>query len=354
MFKKSLTIFIFLFSLVTLGHATKLDELMPNERNTIEVFQKISPRVVYVHRMTTVVNRHAEIMDIPAGSGSGIIWDHLGHIVTNFHVVNGADKLSVTIGKLTVPVKVIGVEPRKDIAVLAIKSPVVLNDLKSYKSIDIAHNNELMVGQKAIAIGNPFGLDHTLTVGVISALGRQVPGIGGVKILNMIQTDASINPGNSGGPLLDSRGRLLGLNTVIFSQSGTSAGIGFAVPADDIDLIVQQIIKNGRVVLAGIGILSMDPNIAAGLGVRKGVLISKVLPNTPAANAGLIGTKYSRWRKDIPGDIIVELNGIPVENYGALYNLISNIKIGDKISLTILRNGKKIYFKMKTIDIAGF
>ena len=158
MFKKSLTIFIFLFSLVTLGHATKLDELMPNERNTIEVFQKISPRVVYVHRMTTVVNRHAEIMDIPAGSGSGIIWDHLGHIVTNFHVVNGADKLSVTIGKLTVPVKVIGVEPRKDIAVLAIKSPVVLNDLKSYKSIDIAHNNELMVGQKAIAIGNPFGL----------------------------------------------------------------------------------------------------------------------------------------------------------------------------------------------------
>ena len=354
MFKKSLTIFIFLFSLVTLGHATKLDELMPNERNTIEVFQKISPRVVYVHRMTTVVNRHAEIMDIPAGSGSGIIWDHLGHIVTNFHVVNGADKLSVTIGKLTVPVKVIGVEPRKDIAVLAIKSPVVLNDLKSYKSIDIAHNNELMVGQKAIAIGNPFGLDHTLTVGVISALGRQVPGVGGVKILNMIQTDASINPGNSGGPLLDSRGRLLGLNTVIFSQSGTSAGIGFAVPADDIDLIVQQIIKNGRVVLAGIGILSMDPNIAAGLGVRKGVLISKVLPNTPAANAGLIGTKYSRWRKDIPGDIIVELNGIPVENYGALYNLISNIKIGDKISLTILRNGKKIYFKMKTIDIAGF
>ena len=354
MFKKSLTIFIFLFSLVTLGHATKLDELMPNERNTIEVFQKISPRVVYVHRMTTVVNRHAEIMDIPAGSGSGIIWDHLGHIVTNFHVVNGADKLSVTIGKLTVPVKVIGVEPRKDIAVLAIKYPVVLNDLKSYKSIDIAHNNELMVGQKAIAIGNPFGLDHTLTVGVISALGRQVPGIGGVKILNMIQTDASINPGNSGGPLLDSRGRLLGLNTVIFSQSGTSAGIGFAVPADDIDLIVQQIIKNGRVVLAGIGILSMDPNIAAGLGVRKGVLISKVLPNTPAANAGLIGTKYSRWRKDIPGDIIVELNGIPVENYGALYNLISNIKIGDKISLTILRNGKKIYFKMKTIDIAGF
>ena len=354
MFKKSLTIFIFLFSLVTLGHATKLDELMPNERNTIEVFQKISPRVVYVHRMTTVVNRHAEIMDIPAGSGSGIIWDHLGHIVTNFHVVNGADKLSVTIGKLTVPVKVIGVEPRKDIAVLAIKSPVVLNDLKSYKSLDIAHNNELMVGQKAIAIGNPFGLDHTLTVGVISALGRQVPGIGGVKILNMIQTDASINPGNSGGPLLDSRGRLLGLNTVIFSQSGTSAGIGFAVPADDIELIVQQIIKNGRVVLAGIGILSMDPNIAAGLGVRKGVLISKVLPNTPAANAGLIGTKYSRWRKDIPGDIIVELNGIPVENYGALYNLISNIKIGDKISLTILRNGKKIYFKMKTIDIAGF
>jgi len=354
MFKKSLTIFILSLLLFKQGFAANLDELLPNERNTIEVFQKISPRVVYVHRLTTVVNRHAEIMDIPAGSGSGIIWDNLGHIVTNFHVIKGADKLSVTIGQLTVPAKVIGFEPRKDIAVLAIKSPVVLNDLKSYKPLVIAHNNELMVGQKAIAIGNPFGLDHSLTVGVISALGRQVPGVGGVKIRDMIQTDASINPGNSGGPLLDSRGRLLGLNTVIFSQSGTSAGIGFAVPADDILQIAQQIIKNGRVVLAGIGIQRMDPNTASHLGIKKGIVISKVLPNTPAAFAGLRGTKYRNWGRVIPGDIIIELNGIPVDNYGALYNLISAINVGDKVRLTILRNGNKMYFKMKTIDIAGF
>ncbi len=354
MMKKTILILSAFLWFVLPVQAAKLDDLLPNERNTIEVFQKASPKVVYVHRMTTVVNRSFERSQVPAGAGSGIIWDDKGHVVTNFHVIHGADKLAVSIGHVTVPAKVIGVEPRKDIAVLQITSPKALTLLKSFTPFEIAATNELLVGQKTIAIGNPFGLDHSLTVGVISALGRQVPGIAGIKIRDMIQTDASINPGNSGGPLLDSSGKLIGLNTVIYSQSGSSAGIGFAVPADDIARIVQQIIKNGRVVLAGIGIQRVEPNIALRLGVKKGILIAEVLPDTPAAYAKLRGTERDGWGRVILGDVIVALNGHPVDNYDALYHLLTDIKIGEKINLTVMRNGKTLHLKMKTIDIAGY
>ena len=272
-------------------YAQQSDEFIPNEKNTIQVFQTASPKVIYVHRMKEVVNRRSHVRSHePAGAGTGIIWDKQGHIVTNFHVIHGADKVSVSIGKETFQAKIIGVEPRKDIAVLALTSPKALKLLESFTPFEIAHSNELVVGQKAIAIGNPFGFDHSLTVGVISALGRQVPGAGGVSIRGMIQTDASINPGNSGGPLLDSAGRLIGLNTAIFSESGNSAGIGFAVPGDEISRLVNQIIKNGRVVLSGIGIQRVEPKKARNLGVKKGILISHVIVNTPAAKAGLQGT----------------------------------------------------------------
>lgn len=335
------------------SYSTTLDELLPNERNTVEIFQKFSPKVVYVHRLATV-KRSYEHMQVKAGAGSGIIWDAQGHIVTNFHVVNGAERLAVSIGNLTVPARVIGTEPRKDIAVLAISSPKVLELLKSYVPFELTHTHDLMVGQKTIAIGNPFGLDHSLTVGVISALGRQVPGAGGVAIRDMIQTDTSINPGNSGGPLLDSKGRLIGLNTAIYSNSGSSAGVGFAVPADDIARIVPQIIKNGRVVLSGIGIQRVEPSIAQRLGVNKGILIADVIPKTPAALAGLRGTGRDHLGRIHLGDIIVALNGHPVKNYDALYNLFTDIKVGEKITLTTLRDGKRINHKMKTIDIAAY
>ena len=348
--------FVFLWAcgISASGFTSQFDELLPNEKNTIEVFQKASPKVVYVHRMTTVVNRSYERSQISAGAGSGIIWDAEGHVVTNFHVIKGADNLAVSIGHMTFPAKVIGAEPRKDIAVLALTSPKALELLKSYTPFEIAHTGELLVGQKAIAIGNPFGLDHSLTIGVISALGRQVPGIGGVKIRDMIQTDASINPGNSGGPLLDSAGRLIGLNTVIYSHSGSSAGIGFAVPADEIARMVPQIIKNGRVVLAGIGVSPVEPNIAARLGVKKGVLIADVLPHTPAEYAKLQSTHRDGWGHVTLGDVIVALNGHPTSNYDALYNLLTEVKIGEKISLTVLRAGKAVNYRMKTIDIAAY
>lgn len=341
-------------TMVLPSYSTTLDELLPNERNTVEIFQKFSPKVVYVHRLATVVNHSYERMQVLAGAGSGIIWDAQGHIVTNFHVINGADNLTVSIGKLTVPAKVIGAEPRKDIAVLAVKSPKALELLKTYTPFELAPTNELLVGQKTIAIGNPFGLDHSLTVGVISALGRQVPGAGGVTIRDMIQTDTSINPGNSGGPLLDSKGRLIGLNTAIYSNSGSSAGVGFAVPADDIARIVPQLIKNGRVVLSGIGIQVVEPHIAKRLGIEKGLLVADVLPNTPAAHAKLRGTLRDSWGRIHLGDVIVAINGHPVKNYDAFYNILVDIKVGNQITLTVLRHGKEFHFKMKTIDIAAY
>lgn len=335
------------------SYSANMDSLLANERNTVEVFQKASPKVVYVHRLAAVTNHSYEITHVPSGAGSGMIWDDKGHIVTNFHVIKGADDLAITLGNMTVPAKIVGTEARKDIAVLQIKSPQALSHLKDYKPFDIVRLNDLMVGQKAIAIGNPFGLDHSLSTGVISALGRKVPGIGGVTIHNMIQTDTTINPGNSGGPLLNSAGQLIGMNTMIYSRSGASAGIGFAVPADDIEKVVSQIIKNGRVVLSGIGIQRVEPNLARKLGVKKGILIGDVLPKTPAAHFKLHGTRRDSWGHVILGDIIVAINAHPVDNYDALYNMLSEIKVGEKVTVSIQRGNKQMDVAMKTIDIAA-
>lgn len=351
--QRSLWLVVFVFSIVKPGFSLNLDTLLPDERNTIEVFQKTSAKVVYVHRLATVTNRSLQKTQVPDGAGSGIIWDDKGHVVTNFHVIKGADNLAITLGKMTVPVKVIGAEPRKDIAVLEIKSPQALKQLQAFQPFEIVQQSDLIVGQKAIAIGNPFGLDHSLSKGVISALGRQVPGIGGVTIHNMIQTDTPINPGNSGGPLLNSGGQLIGLNTMIFSPSGSSAGIGFAVPADDIQRIVAQIISHGRVVLSGIGIQRVEPNIAKRLGVKKGVLIAEVLPNTPAQQAHLRGTHRDSWGRVIVGDVIVAINGHAVANYDNLYHMLSEIKVGEQVTLSIQRGNKQRDLKVKTIDIAA-
>ncbi len=346
----------FIVSLLGLSlFTTCYAQLLPEEQNTIEVFRQISPKVVFIHRLATVVDPFRTQMALKqAGSGSGIIWDSKGHVVTNFHVIKGADKFQVTINGITANADVIGFEPRKDLAVLAIRSDKVLAQLKDFKPIDIAMTSELQVGQKAIAIGNPFGFDHSLTVGVISALGRQVPGVGGVTIHDMIQTDASINPGNSGGPLLDSSGRLIGLNTAIFSESGTSAGVGFAVPATEISRIVNQIIQHGRVRLAGLGIQPVPPSIAQHLGVESGILVADVLPNTPAAQAGLQPTRRDGFGRLILGDIIVAINGHPVKNYDELYHLLSEVEIGAIVKVQLIRQGQTHVIKCKTIDIGAF
>jgi S1-C subfamily serine protease len=277
--------------------------------------------------------------DVPVGSGSGFLWDDAGHVVTNYHVVHGAQSLKVTLRDQKVfDAKIVGAEPRKDIAVLKIEAPKT-----SLVPIKLANPKDpLDVGQKTIAIGNPFGLDHTLTTGVISALGRQVQGAGGVTIKDMIQTDAAINPGNSGGPLLDSAGHLIGMNTMIFSKSGASAGIGFAVPVTTIARVVPQLIKHGRVEQVGFGV-SIDPSqrIERRLGLR-GVLIIAVLKGGPAQKAGLRGIQRTPDGGLTLGDVIVAVNDKPVTDYDDLYQILDERKAGDKVTIKIRREAETI------------
>ncbi|XXY50248.1 trypsin-like peptidase domain-containing protein [Sorangium sp. So ce269] len=318
--------------------------LIEDERNTISVFREVAPATVFVTQKRLVVDRFwGTAVEVPAGSGSGFVWDADGHIVTNFHVVDNAQSLVVRLqGEKTFPAKLVGVEPRKDIAVLKIEAP---KDM--LKPIQVAPlRDPLEVGQKAIAIGNPFGLDHTLTTGIISALGRQVEGAGGVTIRDMIQTDAAINPGNSGGPLLDSSGHLIGMNTMIFSKSGSSAGIGFAVPSTTIARIVPQIIKTGKAETVGLGI-QLDPahRLERRNGIR-GVIVMGVIPGGPADKAGLRGLSEGD-RGLVLGDVIVGIDGTQVADYDALYNALDTKKPGDKVKVDLLRNGQKT-----TVEVA--
>ncbi len=323
--------------------------LLANERNTVEIFDRTSARVVNVSnlRYSRVGMFSFDVTEVPAGTGSGFVWDADGYIITNYHVIQDADRVTVSFknGK-TLPAKLVGFEPRKDIAVLRVKP----DTLKGLTKMPLADSARLMVGQKAIAIGSPFGLDQTLTEGVISALGRSIPGAGGVTIKDMIQTDASINPGNSGGPLLDSRGYLLGMNTMIYSESGTAAGIGFAVPANTILRIVSQIIKNGRVIQPGFGLEFFDNSINRQLGIE-GLIIRTVNEGGAAAKAGLRGTHKTRDGEIILGDVLVAIEGKKVKSYDEFYNLLDAYQVGDTVKVTFVREGKKKQVPIQLMDI---
>lgn len=313
-------------------------DLLPDEANTIRVFRDVSPSVVYV--VNRAVQRDmfsGRASEVTRGTGSGFIWDKQGHIVTNYHVVKGGSSISVLLDDKEYKATVLGAEPRRDIAVLKIQRN--RNKRTNLKPVRLGRYRNLMVGQKVLAIGSPFGFDRTLTTGVISALEREIVGVGGVTIPDMIQTDASINPGNSGGPLLDSKGRLIGMNTMIFSQSGASAGIGFAVPINLIRRIVPQIIKTGKAVSAGLGIRIFGEEAARSVGVE-GVIIRKVIPGTGAEKAGLQGTRESR-RGVLIGDIIIGINDKRVKNYDDLYNALDGYRPGDKVTVHFLRDRKK-------------
>lgn len=307
-----------------------------DERNTIAVFARMAPSCVFVTQHQIVDDWAGGEHDVPAGSGSGFIWDESGNVVTNFHVVAGAQHLTVTLhDQRTFPAQVVGTEARKDIAVVRISAPAgaLIPILRHQDKID------LDVGQKVIAIGNPFGLDQTLTTGVISALGRQVDGIGGVKIREMIQTDAAINPGNSGGPLLDSSGRLIGMNTMIYSKSGASAGIGFAVPATTIARVVPQLIKLGHAEQVGIGV-DIDPEQRLERRFRiRGVIVLAVREGSPAAEAGLRGLKRTVAGIEL-GDVIVGVDDKPITDYDDLYSILDAKKAGDIIKLVVARDGR--------------
>jgi S1-C subfamily serine protease len=325
------------------------DELSPgarieDERNTIAIFEAMAPATVFVTQSAIVRDwltmRAAEI---PQGNGTGFIWDKHGHVVTNFHVVYSrrrAPKLSVTLqDQKTYKAQLVGAEPRKDIAVLEIDAPEA--DLVPIRLPPAGY--ELETGQKAIAIGNPFGLDHTLTTGVVSALGREFKGIGGVTIRNAIQTDAAINPGNSGGPLLDSRGQLIGMNTIIVTGGGnaSSAGVGFAVPVEAIRRVVPQLIKYGKVRTVGLGIVVIrDELLTRRLGIR-GVIVERVAPGTPAHEAGLRGIEQ-RADGVYLGDVIVGIDDKKIENYDDFYNAMESYREGQTVDVEIRREGRLV------------
>ncbi|MFO7567292.1 MAG: trypsin-like peptidase domain-containing protein [Enhygromyxa sp.] len=310
-----------------------------DERNTIAVFQAAAPATVFVTQSQLVRNRFTLRVDqIPAGTGSGFIWDERGHVVTNFHVVAGGHSFSVTLYDGSVlPAKLVGGDPKRDIAVLAL-DPAEVRE-RELTPVRVPESAQpLVVGQKALAIGNPFGLDHTLTTGVISALDREVVGFGGVTIRDMIQTDASINPGNSGGPLLDSAGQLIGMNTMIYSKTGASAGIGFAVPISTIRRLVPQIIQYGAPRRAGLGIEILSDMIAKKAGMR-GVIIDRVTAGGPAAKAGLRGLSRAGGQIGL-GDVIVGIDDHAVANYDDLFNALDLYSPGDTVAVKVLRGGE--------------
>src|SRR5262245_21363920 len=284
------------------------DKLGANEQSTIDVFEKFSRSVVHVTSLASRRNLMTlDVTEIPQGTGTGFVWDQQGHIVTNFHVVAGGDRASVTLNDgSTYPAKIVGTEPDKDIAVLYIDAPPT-----KLLPLPVGQSSKLKVGMKVLAIGNPFGLDQTLTTGVISGLGREIKSMTQRSIFDVIQTDASINQGNSGGPLLDSAGRLIGINTAIYSPTGANVGIGFAVPVDTVIPIVPRLIERGPRTRPGLGINILSDQIAQRQGIE-GVVILGVAPDGAADRAGIIGIRQTSQGWEV-GDVIVKLDGTDIK-----------------------------------------
>jgi len=322
-----------------------------NEKNSINVFQSTSDSVLNVSNMKTARNIFDfDASDVQAGMGSGFVWDKDGHIVTNFHVVDGGDNFLIAFknDKKQYKAKFVGADPKKDIAVLKLQELP-----KNLKPINVGESKNLQVGQKALAIGSPLGLDHTLTTGSISALERKIMGYGGVSIYGMIQTDAAINPGNSGGVLLDSAGKLIGMNTMIFNGSGAqaSAGLGFAIPVDTIKQVVPQLIKFGKVIRPGLGIVVLEPQYAYRFGINNGVMIKYVDPKSPASKAGLKGITRNKRGEYFFGDIITSINNDDIKSFDELYNVLDNFKVGDKVKIKYLRDKKEYSADVTLIQI---
>jgi S1-C subfamily serine protease len=320
---------------------TARGDLAADEKATIELFERCSPSVVYITTLARRPVNFFEVTEVPEGSGSGFVWDRNGHVVTNYHVIQHSDSFVVTLADQSDwKATVVGVEQDKDLAVLRIGAPQA-----KLPPILVGTSRDLKVGQKVFAIGNPFGLDETLTTGIVSALGRTIESVNGRKIQNVVQTDAAINPGNSGGPLLDSAGRLIGVNTQIASPSGASAGIGFAVPADTVNEVVPQLIAHGRVIRPRLGITPAQEGLLRQMGVQ-GVLVQAVQDGTGAAKAGLRGFRRASDGSLLLGDVIVGVAGKKVASYDDLVSALEKQKIGDTVPVRILRDDRET-----TIDV---
>ncbi|MBU4176436.1 MAG: S1C family serine protease [Desulfurivibrionaceae bacterium] len=316
---------------------TARGDLAADEQSTIALFRSASPAVVYITNIEVRRNIFSlNIHEIPQGTGSGFVWDKQGRVVTNYHVIESASRVEVTLAdRSTWKATLVGVAPDKDLAVLQISAPA-----EKLSPLPLGESHNLLVGQKVFAIGNPFGLDQTLTSGIVSALGREIQSATGRTIQGVIQTDAAINPGNSGGPLLDSAGRLIGVNTAIYSPSGGSAGIGFAVPVDVVAEVIPEIIRHGRLIRPGLGIAVADDQIARRVGVA-GVLVMNIKPGSSAESAGLRGTRRVGGEIVI-GDVILAVDEHKVFSYDDLRNAMDRYKVGDAVTLTIEREERQM------------
>ena len=325
---------------------TARGDLAQDEKSAIEIFRNVSPSVVYISSIELQRDFFSlNAYEIPKGTGTGFIWDREGRIVTNFHVIGDASRIEVILSDNSRwKAALVGAAPDKDLAVVKISAPV-----EKLRPIPLGDSRNLLVGQKVFAIGNPFGLDQTMTSGIVSALGREIQSVTGRTIQEVIQTDAAINPGNSGGPLLDSAGRLIGVNTAIFSPSGASAGIGFAVPVEVVNRVVPEVIRHGRLIRPGIGISVAHQSLADRLGI-KGVLVINVREGSSAAMAGIRGTRQ-RGAEIILGDIIVSINDNPISSYDDLRNAFDKFKVSDRVDLGIIRDDKRITIPVRLEEV---
>ncbi len=323
---------------------TARGELASDEQATISLFQQARDSVVYISTAERVVDPWTRsVHEMPRGTGSGFVWDQLGHVITNNHVIAGASQALVRLADgRTFRASLVATDPSHDVAVLQIGVATGRPE-----PLPVGTSHDLQVGQKVFAIGNPFGLDWTLTTGIVSALDRELPEQNGRTISGLIQTDAAINPGNSGGPLLDSAGRLIGMNTAIYSPSGSSAGIGFAVPVDAINRVVPQLIRSGRYAPPELGVAT-DPRADA-LARRQGipgVLILRVAPGSGAERAGLRAAHIDAQGTLDPGDVIVGIGDRQIETTEELHAALDLRSAGDTVPLKVLRNGKQV-----TLDV---
>ncbi|MEZ4962828.1 MAG: trypsin-like peptidase domain-containing protein [Saprospiraceae bacterium] len=317
--------------------------LMDSEKATIRLFENSAPSVAYI---TTSALRQdfwtRNVMEIPQGSGSGFVWDRDGHIITNYHVIKDANRSQVTLAdRTTWDAEVVGYAPEKDLAVLKIDAP-----RNTLRPIPVGISENLMVGQNVYAIGNPFGLDQTLTTGVISALGREIKSVSGIPIRDVIQSDAAINPGNSGGPLLNSSGELIGVNTAIYSPSGASAGIGFSIPVDVVRWVVPDLIKYGKVNRPTLGIELANVQTTQRLGLE-GALIMHTVEGGAAERAGLRPTTRDQNGRIRLGDSIIAINGEEVKSGNELILILEKYKAGDVVRVKIMRDEKEKEVEVK-------
>ena len=318
-------------------------DLADFEKSTITIFNSAAPSVVYIFTENAQSGFFGR-REVQQGAGSGFLWDDHGHVVTNFHVIQGAQSIQVRLDTgEAIHATYVGGSADHDLAVIRLRSTP-----QGIRPIPVGTSGDLAVGQAVFAIGNPFGLARTLTTGVISALDRRLPTAAGREVMGVIQTDAAINPGNSGGPLIDSAGRLIGVNTAIISGSGSSAGIGFAVPVDVVNRVVPKLITNGKVPRPGIGIVVLDEEVAASLGVL-GVVIDRVMPGSEAERIGLQGIDY---RNRILGDIIVAAENQEVKDMDDFIRILENYAIGQMITLDVRRGDQIRTVKVKIMDIS--